>query len=156
VLESHSIDPALIELELTENSLMADTDGTRESLRALKNVGVRLAIDDFGAGYSCLSYLRHFPLDVLKIDRSFISDLDKNKDAQVICSAILSIAHRLSLDAVADGIESEQQVALLTNTTASTVKATSARRSADGSARCSRRAATRRRRVRADASPKAG
>ncbi len=75
---------------------------------------MRLAIDEFGAGYSCLSYLRQFPLDVLKIDRSFVSDLDTNRDAQVICSAILSIAHRLSLDAVADGIESEQQVAFLT------------------------------------------
>jgi len=114
VLESHSIDPALIELELTENSLMADTDGTRESLRALKNVGVRLAIDDFGAGYSCLSYLRKFPLDVLKIDRSFVSDLDTSIDSQVICSAILSIAHRLSLDAVAEGIETEQQLSFLT------------------------------------------
>ena len=106
--------PALIELELTERCLMQDTDGTRECLRALKSIGVRLAIDEFGAGYSCLKYLRQFPLDVLKIDRSFVSDLDTNRDAQVICSAILSIAHRLSLDAVADGIESEQQVSFLT------------------------------------------
>jgi EAL domain-containing protein (putative c-di-GMP-specific phosphodiesterase class I) len=75
---------------------------------------VRLVIDDFGAGYSCLSYLRQFPLDVLKIDRSFVSDLEKSIDAQVICSAILSIAHALSLDAVAEGIESEQQLAFLT------------------------------------------
>jgi diguanylate cyclase (GGDEF)-like protein len=114
VLQSHSVDPALIELELTERSLMQDTDGTRECLRALKSIGVRLAIDEFGAGYSSLRYLRQFPLDVLKIDRSFVSDLDANKDAQVICSAILSIAHRLSLDAVADGIESEQQLSFLT------------------------------------------
>jgi diguanylate cyclase (GGDEF)-like protein len=113
-LESHAIDPSLIELELTEHSLMEDTAGTKECLYALKNIGVRLAIDDFGAGYSCLSYLRKFPLDVLKIDRSFVSDLDTSVDAQVICSAILSIAHRLSLDAVAEGIESEQQLAFLT------------------------------------------
>ncbi len=114
VLESHSVDPGLIELELTEHSLMEDTKGTRECLRALKNIGVRLAIDDFGAGYSCLAYLRQFPLDVLKIDRSFVSDLDTSLDAQAICSAILSIAHRLSLDAVAEGIESEKQLAFLT------------------------------------------
>jgi len=114
VLHSHSVDPALIELEFTERCLMQDTDGTQECLRALKAIGVRLAIDEFGAGYSSLRYLRQFPLDVLKIDRSFVSDLDTNKDAQVICSAILSIAHRLSLDAVADGIQSEQQVSLLT------------------------------------------
>jgi len=113
-LESHSVDPGLIELELTEHSLMVDTAGTRDCLRALKNIGVRLAIDDFGAGYSCLSYLRQFPLDVLKIDRSFVSDLETSIDAQVICSAILSIAHALSLDAVAEGIESEQQLAFLT------------------------------------------
>ena len=113
-LESHSVDPALIELELTEHSLMEDTEGTRECLRALKKIGVRLAIDDFGAGYSCLAYLRQFPLDVLKIDRSFVSDLETSLDAQAICSAILSIAHRLSLDAVAEGIESERQLAFLT------------------------------------------
>jgi len=114
VLESHSVDPSLIELELTEHSLMEDTQGTRDCLRALKNIGVRLAIDDFGAGYSCLAYLRQFPLDVLKIDRSFVSDLETSIDAQVICSAILSIAYALSLDAVAEGIESEQQLAFLT------------------------------------------
>ncbi|HJR69326.1 MAG TPA: EAL domain-containing protein [Gammaproteobacteria bacterium] len=114
MLESNSVDPGLIEFELTEHSLMEDTAGTRECLRALKNIGVRLAIDDFGAGYSCLSYLRQFPLDVLKIDRSFVSDLETSIDAQVICSAILSIAHALSLDAVAEGIESEQQLAFLT------------------------------------------
>jgi diguanylate cyclase (GGDEF)-like protein len=114
VLETHSVDPGLIELELAERSLMADTNSTRDSLRALKRIGLRLAIDDFGAGYSCLSYLRQFPLDVLKIDRSFVSDLEKSIDAQVICSAILSIAHALSLDAVAEGIESEQQLAFLT------------------------------------------
>jgi diguanylate cyclase (GGDEF)-like protein len=114
VLSSHSVDPTLIEFELTEHSLMEDTDGTQECLRALKSIGVRLAIDDFGTGYSCLSYLRRFPLDVLKIDRSFIADLDTSRDAQAICSAILSIAHSLSLDAVAEGIESEQQLAFLT------------------------------------------
>jgi EAL domain-containing protein (putative c-di-GMP-specific phosphodiesterase class I) len=114
VLQFHSIDPGLIELELTERSLMQDTAGTQNCLRALKDIGVRLAIDDFGSGYSCLGYLRRFPLDVLKIDRSFVSDLDTSDDAQAICSAILSIANRLSLDAVAEGIESEHQLAFLT------------------------------------------
>ena len=114
VLDSYRIDPELIELELTERSLMEDTESTRDCLRALKDIGVRLAIDDFGTGYSCLSYLRRFPLDVLKIDRSFVADLSTSVDAQAICGAILSIAHRLSLDAVAEGIESEQQLAFLT------------------------------------------
>jgi len=114
MLQSHSVDPALIELELAESSLIQDPDTTRECLKALKSIGVRLAIDEFGAGYSCLKYLRQFPMDVLKIDRSFVSDVDTNRAALVLCSAILSIAHRLSLDAVADGIESEGQVAFLT------------------------------------------
>jgi len=114
VLCRYDVDPSLIELELTERSLMEDTDRARECLRGLKNIGVRLAIDDFGTGYSCLSYLRRFPIDVLKIDRSFVAELDTSGDDQAICGAILSIAQRLSLDAVAEGIETEQQLAFLT------------------------------------------
>jgi diguanylate cyclase (GGDEF)-like protein len=114
VLESQGINPDLIELELTERSLMEDTVSTRKCLHALRDIGVRVAIDDFGTGYSCLSYLRRFPLRVLKIDRSFVSDLATSVDAQAICAAILSIAHSLSLDVVAEGIESEQQLAFLT------------------------------------------
>jgi EAL domain-containing protein (putative c-di-GMP-specific phosphodiesterase class I) len=113
VLQSHSIDPGLIELEFTERSLIDNTDRTRECLYALKDVGVRLAIDDFGAGRLCLSDLRQLPLDVVKIDSSFVSGFDTSEDAQVICSAILSIAHRFLLDAVAKGIESEQQEVFL-------------------------------------------
>ncbi len=114
VLDRYGIDPGLIELELTERSLMEDTDGVRSCLRALKRTGVRLAIDDFGTGYSCLSYLRQFPIDVLKIDRSFVSDLDTSDDDQAICGVILSIAQRLGLDSVAEGIETEQQLRFLT------------------------------------------
>ena len=114
ILEAHRINPDLIELELTERSLMEDTESTRACLNELKSLGVRLAIDDFGTGYSCLGYLRYFPLDVLKIDRSFVADLDASEDAQAICGAILSIAHRLALDTVAEGIASEQQLAFLT------------------------------------------
>jgi diguanylate cyclase (GGDEF)-like protein len=114
VLGAHSVDPGLIELEFTERSLLDNADGTRERLFALRDVGVRLAIDDFGADRSCLSYLRQLPLDVLKVDRSFVSDLDTSEDARVICSAILSIAHGFLLDTVAKGIESEQQEAFLT------------------------------------------
>ncbi len=114
VLERHSVDPSLIELELTERSLMVDSDAVHACLRELKAIGVRLAIDDFGTGYSCLSYLRQFPIDVLKIDRSFVRQLDGSGDDQAICAAILSIAQRLSLEAVAEGIETEQQLAFLT------------------------------------------
>jgi EAL domain-containing protein (putative c-di-GMP-specific phosphodiesterase class I) len=112
-LRRHSIDPALIELELTEGSLMEDTDGVRKCLQALKRIGVRLAIDDFGTGYSCLSYLRRLPIDVLKIDRSFVAELSSTYDDQAICGLILSIAQRLGLEVVAEGIDSEPQLAFL-------------------------------------------
>jgi diguanylate cyclase (GGDEF)-like protein len=114
ILRAYSIDASLIELEFTERSLMEDTDEVRDVLHGLKDIGVRLAIDDFGTGYSCLSYLRRFPIDVLKIDRSFVKDLDTSTDDQAICGVILSIAERLSLDAVAEGIETEKQLAFLT------------------------------------------
>ena len=114
VLQSHSVDPELIELELTERSLMDDAEGTQERLYALKDIGVRLAVDDFGAGHLRLGVLQQFPLDVLKIGPSFVSDLDTSKDVQTVCGAILSIAHGFSLDAVADGVTSEQQEAFLT------------------------------------------
>jgi diguanylate cyclase (GGDEF)-like protein len=112
-LQRHSIDPSRIELELTERSLIEDTEGVRACLKRLKDIGVRLAIDDFGTGYSCLSYLRRFPIDVLKIDRSFVSDLHRSRDDQAICGVILSIAQRLSLDAVAEGIETQEQLEFL-------------------------------------------
>jgi diguanylate cyclase (GGDEF)-like protein len=114
VLELHSIDPSLIELEITEQGLMADPDHMRACLHMVKNVGVRIALDDFGAGYSCLSHLWDFPFDALKIDRSVIAALQTSIDTQVKCSTILSLAHSLSLDAVAEGVESEQQLAFLT------------------------------------------
>lgn len=110
----YGIDPSLIELELTERSLMEDTDAVQACLRGLKETGVRLAIDDFGTGYSCLSYLRRFSIDVLKVDRSFVSDLDTNGDDQAICGTILSIAQQLGLDSVAEGIETERQLEFLT------------------------------------------
>jgi diguanylate cyclase len=112
-LQSHSVDPELIELELTERSLMDGAKGTRERLYALKDIGVRLAIDDFGAGHLGLGDLQRLPFDVLKIGASFVSGLDTSKDAQIVCGALLSIAHGFSLDAVANGVTSEQQEAFL-------------------------------------------
>ena len=114
LLQAQSVDPGLIEFELTERSLTDNPVGMQESLFALKDVGVRLAIDYFGAGSSSLRNLQQLPLDVLKIDRSFVADVDTNFDTQVICSVILTIARRLSLDVVAEGVESEKQEAYLT------------------------------------------
>jgi len=114
VLQAHSVDPGLIELELTESVLADDAEGAGDCIRGLKKLGVRLAIDYFGASRSCLGRLLEFPFDALKIDRSFFADVAKSQGAQIICSTILTIAHRFSLDAVAEGIESEEQELFLT------------------------------------------
>lgn len=113
LLQSQSVDPGLIELEFDERSLMSDPAGMEERLYALKDVGVRLAIDCFGAGTSRLSSLQRLPLDVLKLDRSVVAGVDTNIEAQIICGIVLTIASRLSLDAVADGVDSEKQEAFL-------------------------------------------
>jgi diguanylate cyclase (GGDEF)-like protein len=109
LLQRYRIAPALIELELTEGSLMQNTSRVQEALRALKRTGVRLAIDDFGTGHSCLSYLRQFPIDVLKIDRSFVADIGNDNHGEAICGLVLSIARSLNLEVVAEGVETEAQ-----------------------------------------------
>lgn len=113
LLESHSMDPGLFEFEVSERSLMEDPTPMQDSLYALKDIGVRLAIDQFGAGPSRLAFLQQLPLDVLKVDRSLIADLDTSIDAQILCGIVLTSAHRLSLDVVAVGVESEKQEAFL-------------------------------------------
>jgi len=103
-----------LELEVTESVLM-DRDGrAREQLFGLKALGVTLAIDDFGTGYSSLSYLRRFPVDVLKIDRSFIKDLGRDPDADALVRAIVGMAQALKLSVVAEGVETAEQAAFLT------------------------------------------
>ena len=113
IVHRHGIDPAQIELELTETSLMADSEHMRESLAKLRDGGFGIAIDDFGTGYSCLAYLKRLPVSVLKIDRSFVSDLTESSDGRAICSVILSIARQLSMRCVAEGIETEDQLQIL-------------------------------------------
>ncbi|HEX9875754.1 MAG TPA: EAL domain-containing protein [Gammaproteobacteria bacterium] len=113
MLAKYGIDPGLIELELTERSLIHNTESVQDALKKLKHTGVRLAIDDFGTGHSCLSYLRQFPIDVLKIDRSFVADLGERDDGTAICGLVLSIGHSLGLEVVAEGVENENQLAYL-------------------------------------------
>jgi len=113
ILKQHGVPPGLIELELTEGSLMENTDRVQEVLKRLKGIGVRLAIDDFGTGHSCLNYLRQFPIDVLKIDRSFVTDLGHNEHGTAICGLVLSIARSLNLDVVAEGVETSMQLNFL-------------------------------------------
>jgi diguanylate cyclase (GGDEF)-like protein len=114
ILHRYDIPPGLIELELTEGSLMENTISTQDALKRLKNTGVRLAIDDFGTGHSCLSYLRQFPVDVLKIDRSFVTDLGRNEHGTAICGLVLAIARSLNLEVVAEGVENQGQIEYLT------------------------------------------
>lgn len=98
-----------LELELTEGVLMDDPEASARLLRQLRDRGVRLAVDDFGTGYSSLSYLKRFPLDVLKIDRSFVQDIESNRDSAVIAGAVTALSHSLGLEVVAEGVENESQ-----------------------------------------------
>jgi diguanylate cyclase (GGDEF)-like protein/PAS domain S-box-containing protein len=113
-LGQSGLDPRYLELELTEGIVMGDAAATVGLLRSLKDLGVRISIDDFGTGYSSLSHLRRFPIDTLKIDQSFMRDLDAGQDdAAAITSAIISMAKSLRQRVVAEGVESREQVEFL-------------------------------------------
>ncbi len=112
-LAAAHIEPGFIELELTESSVMHDPEKSTQTLASLSAMGSHISIDDFGTGYSSLSYLRRFPLDKLKIDRSFIRDLMNNPDDAAIVKAIISLAHSLRLRVVAEGVESPDQLEFL-------------------------------------------
>ena len=113
VLAESAFEPNCLELELTESILMNPTDDNLATLKAFKALGVRVAIDDFGTGYSSLGYLQRFPLDVLKIDRAFITDLPASTSSVAIVEAILTLAHGLGLEVVAEGVETVEQLAFL-------------------------------------------
>jgi diguanylate cyclase (GGDEF)-like protein len=112
-LAASRLAPGLLELEMTESLLMHHVEETMELLHRLKAAGVRLSIDDFGTGYSSLNYLKRFPLDVLKIDRSFVTDVATNAGDKAITSAIVALAQSLDLGVVAEGVETRVQAALL-------------------------------------------
>ena len=109
-LVGSGLEPAHLTLEITESALMHDARSTLRVLQALKDLGVSLAIDDFGTGYSSLSYLRRFPLDVLKIDKSFIAELGVTSGGADIVAAVIGLAHSLGLEVVAEGVETESQL----------------------------------------------
>jgi EAL domain-containing protein (putative c-di-GMP-specific phosphodiesterase class I) len=105
--------PASLQIEITEQSLVRDFDVSERNLRALKNLGCRIAIDDFGAGYSSLSYVGRLPVDVLKLDRQFIVGIVDNPSSQAIAGLTWALCRRLGLEIVAEGVETaEQQRAL--------------------------------------------
>ena len=112
-LRASGLAPGLLQLEITESLLVEHGQLTHQRLDELKRLGVRLAIDDFGTGYSSLSYLTHLPVDVLKLDRSFVSALGRDDRADSIVRAIMLLADGLRIDVAAEGIETEQQQDLL-------------------------------------------
>jgi diguanylate cyclase (GGDEF)-like protein/PAS domain S-box-containing protein len=112
-LQSSGLEPSNLVIELTESTIMYNTDANLERLQQLKALGVRLALDDFGTGYSSLSYLHRFPIDILKIDRSFVSRLTNSENGPELARAVITLGETLGLDIVAEGIELEQQVASL-------------------------------------------
>ena len=113
VLRETELDPTALELEITESVVVQDPERAVTLLRALKAMGVYISIDDFGTGYSSLSYLKRFPIDSMKIDRSFIKDLPLDQDDTVITQAIIAMTHGLKLVAVAEGVETGEQLAFL-------------------------------------------
>ena len=113
MLSNTGADPAFFIIELTESMVMQDVSSTLVALRTLKNLGLSISLDDFGTGYSSLSYLRKFPIDELKIDKSFINDIHSNPDDAAIASAIIAMALSLGLRVVAEGVESKEQVDML-------------------------------------------
>lgn len=113
ILERTGIDPDQVELELTESMLMEQEGAVVELLGRLKSLGVHLAIDDFGTGYSSLSYLKHFPINRVKIDRSFVKDLETDPDSAAIVAAIIAMAHSLGLEVIAEGVETRPQLDFL-------------------------------------------
>jgi len=113
LLEEYQVPGEMLDIELTESMVMHDTDHAALTLRELKDLGVTLSLDDFGTGYSSLSYLKRFPIDYLKIDRSFVRDINSNADDAAIASAVIAMAHSLGLNVVAEGVETAEQLALL-------------------------------------------
>jgi len=113
ILRDTSMDPMCLELELTESIIMKKADPAVEVLRALSAIGVRCAIDDFGTGYSSLSYLKRFPVTILKIDQSFVRNIPDDSDDAAIVSAIITMAHALDIETIAEGVETHDQMVFL-------------------------------------------
>jgi len=113
ILKETNLDPRWLELELTESSIMKDPEEAIEKLHELKLMGINVAIDDFGTGYSSLNYLKRFPIDTLKIDRTFVSDVCKDPHDTAIVRAIINLGHALDLTVIAEGVETKEQLQYL-------------------------------------------
>jgi EAL domain-containing protein (putative c-di-GMP-specific phosphodiesterase class I) len=113
ILRETGLDPAVLELEITESVVMSNEAWAEKAIKELKALGISLAIDDFGTGYSSLSYLHRFPIDILKIDRSFVSRLTNSDNGPELARAVITLGETLGLETVAEGIELEPQVGAL-------------------------------------------
>ena len=114
-LEAHNWDPDLLEVEITEGLLLDDSPEVNKYISEISNCGVRLSVDDFGTGFSALSYLKNYPVNTVKIDRSFIMDLPGDKENEVLVQAIIAMAHGLRLEVIAEGVETAEQWEFLRN-----------------------------------------
>lgn len=112
ILKKYEVDPKFIELEITESS-MGNAEETGKILKKLKNLGVYVSVDDFGTGYSSLNYLKNYPIDIIKIDQSFISDINKDEKNEAIIKAIISLSNHLGMEVVAEGVEEQHQESFL-------------------------------------------
>ena len=112
-LKDSGLDADALTIEITETALMRDTDATIARLGAIKELGVRIAIDDFGTGYSSMAHLQHFPVDALKIDRSFITQMTHNREGETILHTLVQLGKALSIETLAEGIEQAQELSLL-------------------------------------------
>jgi EAL domain-containing protein (putative c-di-GMP-specific phosphodiesterase class I) len=112
-ISESGVDPDQLQFEITESVLMADVDYFMRALRSLKDLGVGLSIDDFGTGYSSLAYLRHFPIDEIKIDRSFVDGLGRDEFDSTLVAAVVSIANAIGVRVVAEGVETTEQLDML-------------------------------------------
>jgi EAL domain-containing protein (putative c-di-GMP-specific phosphodiesterase class I) len=112
-LRETGLDPAFLQLEITEGAAMDDAEFTISTLRNLREIGVQIAIDDFGTGHSSLAYLKRFPIDVVKIDRSFVRNLTIDATDAAIATTVIAMARSLNLHVIAEGVETEEQLAFL-------------------------------------------
>jgi EAL domain-containing protein (putative c-di-GMP-specific phosphodiesterase class I) len=112
-LADAELDPGLLTLEITESALMRDGPAARDRLAELKAIGIRVAVDDFGTGYSSFAYLQQFPVDALKIDRSFINDVARRSDATALVRTLIQLGKGLNLETLAEGIETRAQLTTL-------------------------------------------
>jgi EAL domain-containing protein (putative c-di-GMP-specific phosphodiesterase class I) len=113
ILEETGLGPDALTIEITETAIMHDTVATAARLVAVKQLGVRIAIDDFGTGYSSMAHLQHFPVDALKIDRSFIAQMSHNEEGETILRTLVQLGKALSIETLAEGIEQAHELTLL-------------------------------------------